>query len=342
MSFFPRFDAEKLAHALSNTFAPAAIVGCTTAGEFSPQGMLEGSIVAVGFSTENFAVAARLIEGLSAVRINDVGSIVQDAFYTFDRKVGGLSSSDTFAVMLSDGLSQRENQLAAALNGSSLGAPLVGGSAADNLIFDRTKIIFNGRVYDDAAALVFARSRLPFCAFSFDYYEPTPIRLVVTKADPEHRIVHEFNAVPAALEYAKAWGLAFDEITINDFAQHPIAVRVGDNLYARAIKSVTEDGGLAFMSAVDEGIVFTLAKAADIIASIKNTFGDIAAQVGKPQIILGFECLFRRLDIEGKQLKQQVETIYADNRVTGFHTYGEQFKAMHLNQTLSGIAIGPR
>jgi hypothetical protein len=28
--------------------------------------------------------------------------------------------------------------------------------------------------------------------------------------------------------------------------------------------------------------------------------------------------------------------------VVGFHTYGEQFNAMHLNQTLTGIAFGSR
>jgi hypothetical protein len=65
-------------------------------------------------------------------------------------------------------------------------------------------------------------------------------------------------------------------------------------------------------------------------------------QVGRPQLVLGFECLFRRLEIEGNQLKQRVEAIYAENQVVGFHSYGEQFRAMHLNQTLTGMAIGAR
>ncbi len=32
--------------------------------------------------------------------------------------------------------------------------------------------------------------------------------------------------------------------------------------------------------------------------------------------------------------------IYRRFGVTGFHTYGEQYNAMHLNQTLTGIAFG--
>jgi len=340
--FSPRFDAVKLAHALSNVFAPTMVVGCTSAGEFSPQGMFEGSIVAIGFSTETFAFAPRLVENLSGLRVQDVGSIVQDAFYSLDRRVGGLNPSDTFALMMADGLAKKEDQLAAAFNASLRGAPLVGGSAADELTFDRTKIMFKGRVYDDAALLLIGRSHLPFCAFSCDHYQPTRLRLVVTRADAERRIVQEFNAAPAAREYAAAVGLSAEELDFTHFAAHPLAVRVGDNFYARAIKCVTENDGLAFMSAVDEGVVFAVARADDIIENIQSTFDDIVAQVRRPQIILGFECLFRRLEIEGNQLKQRVEAIYADNQVAGFNTYGEQFRAMHLNQTLTGIAIGPR
>jgi len=340
--FSPRFDAESLAQALNNVFAPAIVAGCTTAGEFSPQGMREGSIVAVGFSTESFAFVPKLVENLQSLRTQDVGSLVQDAFYTLDRRVGGLNRSDTFGLMFADGLSQQEDQLAAAFNASLRGAPLVGASAADQMTFTGTKIMFKGGVYEDAAVLLIARSQLPFCAFSCDHYEPTKVRLVVTKADADRRIVHEFNAAPAAHEYAAAIGSPMDELGPTEFARHPLAVRVGDNFYARAIIGVCEGDGLAFMSAVDTGVVFTLARADDIIDNIRSTFDDIKAQVHRPQLILGFECLFRRLEIESNQLKQRVEAIYAENQVVGFHSYGEQFRAMHLNQTLTGIAIGPR
>jgi hypothetical protein len=32
----------------------------------------------------------------------------------------------------------------------------------------------------------------------------------------------------------------------------------------------------------------------------------------------------------------------AENNVIGFSTYGEQFSAMHLNQTFTGVALGRR
>jgi hypothetical protein len=36
----------------------------------------------------------------------------------------------------------------------------------------------------------------------------------------------------------------------------------------------------------------------------------------------------------------RMETIYKRHKIVGFHTYGEQYNAMHLNQTLTGIAFG--
>ena len=35
-----------------------------------------------------------------------------------------------------------------------------------------------------------------------------------------------------------------------------------------------------------------------------------------------------------------VSELLAANRVVGFSTYGEQFNAMHVNQTFTGVAIG--
>jgi hypothetical protein len=37
-----------------------------------------------------------------------------------------------------------------------------------------------------------------------------------------------------------------------------------------------------------------------------------------------------------------MDELYRQYSVAGFHTYGEQFNAMHLNQTLTGIAFGQR
>jgi hypothetical protein len=62
--------------------------------------------------------------------------------------------------------------------------------------------------------------------------------------------------------------------------------------------------------------------------------------IGPPQLVLGFDCVYRYLDLEKRQLLRQAGSVMSANNVIGFCTYGEQFSAMHVNQTFTGIAIG--
>ena len=66
------------------------------------------------------------------------------------------------------------------------------------------------------------------------------------------------------------------------------------------------------------------------------------AEMGDVSLYLGFECVFRRLDAEQHQFARDISQLYRENRVVGFHTYGEQYRSMHVNQTLTGVAIGKR
>jgi hypothetical protein len=57
-------------------------------------------------------------------------------------------------------------------------------------------------------------------------------------------------------------------------------------------------------------------------------------------LVLGCDCVLRRIEMERDGLRERVGHIYQENNVIGFATYGEQFNAMHVNQTFTGIAIG--
>ena len=45
---------------------------------------------------------------------------------------------------------------------------------------------------------------------------------------------------------------------------------------------------------------------------------------------------------ENRQMKRELSDVYRDYGVVGFNTFGEQYGAMHLNQTFTGLAIGGR
>ncbi len=178
--------------------------------------------------------------------------------------------------------------------------------------------------------------------FKCNSFEPTAVKFVVTEADIDKRIVRELNAEPAAKVYADAIGVPESDLNAYVFAAHPMIVRVGGDFYARSIQRANPDGSLTFFCAIDEGLVLTAAGRLDTLGVVEQMFMDTEAEIGEVSGYIGFDCLHRRLDAERRQIVRDLEDLYRRHRVVGFNTYGEQFDAMHLNQTFSGIAIGRR
>jgi hypothetical protein len=153
-------------------------------------------------------------------------------------------------------------------------------------------------------------------------------------------VVHEINAEPASEEYARMLGVDGQELRPMLLATHPLCVRVGGDDYVRSIRSVNEDGSLTFYCAIDEGIVLSAANASGIVSNLGALFDRITESIGRPSAVLGFDCIFRKLELQERRLQEHVSSMLSANNVIGFSTYGEQFKSMHLNQTFSGVAFG--
>ncbi|WP_370230519.1 FIST C-terminal domain-containing protein, partial [Salipiger bermudensis] len=119
-----------------------------------------------------------------------------------------------------------------------------------------------------------------------------------------------------------------------------VVVRLGDSHHVRAIQRVNEHGELVFFSAINEGMVLTLAEHHDIVENLREGLGKLRTEQ-EPDLILGCDCLLRRIAADQRQKTREVSALLSENRVIGFSTYGEQFGALHVNQTLTGVAIYP-
>lgn len=341
--FAVEHDAHVLAAGLGAAFPGIPISGCSTAGEIATAGMTQGGAVALAFPEQGFRVLASPIENLDGFGVERVTGIARALKARLSRPGGDPRMGDrVFALMLVDGLSNCEEMLVAAVHWAIDDVQLVGGSAGDGLAFHETALISDGRVIRNAAILFMIEADVPFRVFKTQTFEPTATKLVVTAADTEKRIVHEFNAEPAAQEYAGAIGLLLDDLGPFSFASHPLVVKVGGDYYCRSIRNMNPDGSLAFFCAIDEGLVLTVARPKDMVQSTAATLSDVSRLLSGVDFVLGFDCVLRRLDAENRQIGHQLEDLYRANNVVGFHTYGEQYNAMHLNQTLTGIAFGHR
>jgi hypothetical protein len=124
------------------------------------------------------------------------------------------------------------------------------------------------------------------------------------------------------------------------FAAHPVVVNVGGVCYVRSIQKVNPDGSLTFFCAIDEGIVLTIARGIDMVENLEQAFAAVRREIGPPAVVLGCECILRHIEAGQRHLLDRIGAVLAANNVVGFATYGEQFNAMHVNQTFTAVALG--
>src|SRR5690606_23940650 len=142
--------AHQLAAAIATHAPRLKYAACSTAGEISPSGYAEGQIMAVLFPSDRFQATATLIENLSHCGMDDLVGRVGDLRREMDKREDEENSS-SFAVLLIDGMSRKEETVTSALYWGLDDIPLIGGSAGDNMHFERTTLILNGQVSSDSA-----------------------------------------------------------------------------------------------------------------------------------------------------------------------------------------------
>ncbi|KAB2955339.1 MAG: hypothetical protein F9K19_12385 [Rhizobiaceae bacterium] len=334
--------AQPLAAALARRAPGLRYAGCSTAGEITPDGLAEGQAVAILFPRASFTVATTMVRRLSASGVDAIAGEVERLKQRLSGDGATIRSDQVFALCFVDGLSYAEEALTSAIHWSLDDIPLIGGSAGDDLKFETTALFTENGADTDCAVIVLVATSLPFQVFKTENFVPTGDKLVVTASDPDHRIVREFNAAPAAEEYAAAIGLDPGSLTPMSFASHPVVVRVGGEYYCRSIQKVHPDGSLSFFCAIDDGIVLTIAQPKGMVESTRAALKAVDEKLGGTDVILGFDCVLRRLDAQNRQVFRDMSELYRENNVVGFGTYGEQYRSMHLNQTFTGIAFGRR
>jgi hypothetical protein len=335
-------DAAALAQALKVHAPSLAYAGCSTAGEITPQGLEEGHALALLLPSASFSIVSTTVENLSSSGMDGITGEVVELRRLLQSRAGPERAKSVFALCFIDGLSYAEEAVTSAIHWGLDDIPLIGGSAGDDLKFETTSLISNGKVTSDSAVIVLVATEIPFHVFKTDNFVPTDEKLVVTASDPDHRIVHEFNATNAAEEYAASVGIVPQTLTPLSFASHPVVVKVGGEYYCRSIQRMHPDGSLSFFCAIDDGVVLSIAQPKNMVEATRSALQDVEHRLGGIDMILGFDCVLRRLDARNRQVYRDISELYRTNKIIGFGTYGEQYRSMHLNQTFTGIAFGER
>jgi hypothetical protein len=334
------YPLKALASSMNSLFVDVELAGCTTAGELTCEGYEQHSIVAIWFSPQFFAISAELIDAIETFDLISAQTKINQLVEKCSEKELAPIENHTFLLTLIDGLSTKEELLLSILNSAANGIPHFGGSAGDDINLANTHVYHQGKFHQQAAIAIMVNTLCQFEVFNCNHIKTSIEKLVVTQADAQSRTVYELNSEPAAIEYARFLGLNIDDLNPGVFSLHPLAVKIGENYYIRSIQKVNKtDFSLTFYCAVDTGIVLSAVEMNNIIESLSDKLTKLEQRFDKPELVLACDCFLRRLEIEQKDLNEDIQTLQQQYQIFGFNTYGEHINGMHLNQTFTGVYI---
>lgn len=328
------YDMDVLGASIARHFS-CPVAGCTTSGLIGPGGFQPRGITAVGFVGSSLRMRPYLVAPLDQCESRAL--IVAERIKLDATSQPGWGR---FGLLLIDGLSLAEERLAATLFHACEVLPIIGGSAGDDLRFRDTRVYFDGEMHSNAGVLTVFETTQAFTTFKFQHVDATERKLVVTSADSERRVVHEINGERAVDTYAAMVGVAPEALNAAVYSKNPLVMSVGGECFVRSIRSANADGSMTFYCAMDEGMVLSIGQPNDALTTAARSLRAASEVVGGAELIIGCDCVLRRLEFEADGIAHGVGRVYAGHKVIGFSTYGEQANAMHVNQTFAGIALG--
>lgn len=341
----PHYDLGRLGAAL-RAAGQERLIAATTGRCIGPDGFVPQGIDGFFLPAARFKVADALIENAARFGLREARDLARALRARLGRRVAE-RFPHVFGLLLVDAEPRCEERLTAALGTELAGVPLVGGSAGDSYFHpggqrsEAARVLHRGAARRGAAVFCLVASATPIHAVSHTHYVPDRRRrVVITEADPARRLVFEIDGRKAIEAYAQAAGLKHAPRDAGDYAPHPLMVRIGGQYFARGLQSVHADGSLEFACAMEPGMVLTVARPGDMVEDLKVMFAGMCEVIGPPELVVGFECSARTVEMERTGLSAAVGRLFADNAVVGFCTLGEQFNTVHVNNSFTCVGIG--
>lgn len=318
------FSTPGLSQSLREISPRAMLLGCSTAGEITPDGVDDGTCTVTAIDFEH----SRLTQGSTSLKGMD------DSFAAGERVGRQIAASDLRAVLVfGPGVkingSALVNGIASAIGS---GIPITGGLAGDGGAFKETFTLGpDGVASDKVVAIGLCGDSLRFGHGSFGGWEPFGPARKVTRC--EGNVLHELDGEPALEIYKRYLGDHARNLPASGLL-FPFAM-LGEDHNAigliRTILGIDEqtgslilageidpDGYLRLMHASTDKLVNGAEAAAAAAADMLQSNGDMLAIL--------VSCVGRKL-VMGNRVDEEVEAVgdvFGDKAVlTGFYSYGE-------------------
>ena len=316
---------EKMLQGICEGAGTDRIVGCTTAGEISSEGLSVNSAVLGGIASDqiDFEIVA-------------VGDLGQDSQLAGRRLADAFSAEPQYVQIFSDGLTGNGCALLRGI-ADVLGdhVPVSGGAAGDNGEFRETFQFSNGRIHRDAVCAIGFYGDLRLGTSVSSGWVPIGLAKQVTKA--RGGVVYELNGEPALNVYQRFLGQHAQKLPAIG-VEYPLGFSLPggpadheDLFVLRATMSVDRKArAITFAGEIPEGVMvnLTCGDRPSILQAAQTAARNAQSAIveADPEIIFCFSCMARKI-VLGRRTKEEIEAVRSELGrqvpMVGFYSYGE-------------------
>ncbi len=337
------FNFDSVTKEVCSAFPNVPSIGCVSTGEFYPSGgYIDSSFTISSIYSSDFNVTGLLLTDL------------QDKVMLYKRKIlsaleeiniGPGDYKKLFIISIIDAFVGCEDRIGTMLRNvfKTTDINLAGGSAGNLSKGKGAYVAINGEISDNACALLFVHTNKKIFTYNENIYKPIGDMYRVTKSDFETRTIYEANNQPFVDLYCKNTGVAKSDLNLVTFSKNPIGRSQGDKTYISSPLKVNSDNSMTFYSRVLTGRQFYFMESKPLLETTKETVDVINNEFKNVDLIIGFNCILRYLQMSDEKINQSTYSMIANgtnSSYIGFTTLGEQIGTQHVNQTLTILAIG--
>lgn len=336
------YDFALLSEKIKEKFPNSEVVGVSTAGEITPAGFANNSVVLTTMCDSSTKVRGVLVEHGSRYPVcskDDIEKAVRDCgIRTGDPNSG----KDAFAIAFINGVFNAEESILtnfySVIKNDSF--PLAGGTAGFTGNEPKTFVSYNGKYTQDGAVFLLVKTRCKFDVRQEDIFNPTGKSVFVSESDVVNRTIAKFDGKPAKMVYAQKLGVSESQAESMTF-ENPFGRYLNDALHVAALAGFTPDKKISLFARVVPNSTLEIMHIGDPLKKCDETCDGIRS-VLKPKFTLLMTCITRTLAFERMKISDKIIQKYNATFPTfaGFSAYGEQLGRIHCNQTLVSVVIG--
>ncbi|MCM1988789.1 FIST signal transduction protein [Oceanirhabdus seepicola] len=337
------YDFEFVSKEFNNKFSDCEVTGTTTSGELCNTGFGDNGLLAISIASKEMKVKSILIEDGDKHPI-----LYKDKIYGTMKEIGlNPSSLDIsnkgFGIGLFNGLFNMEEKLLSVIYSviKDSSFKILGGTAGDDLKFENTLISYKGKVINNGCVMTFVKTDAPFHIQKENIFTQSGITMTATKVDVRKRIIYEFNGRAAATEYARVLGIQENKLD-KHFTINPLGRLIGDEVFIATPFQINSDKSITLYSQILPNAIVDVLELKDPEKCLHETLSEVKEKIPNLKLVIAFNCILRTLYFKEKKITGNLTNIFNEYvpSLCGFTSYGEQFGKMHVNQTLTILALG--